>query len=247
MLEECGLPYVVRPVNIGRGEQFQPDFLKISPNARMPAIVDPDGPGGKAISVFESGAILQYLGRRTGKFYPADERARLGAPPPELEAAVEGLGGRRGEAELRDPREGVGLGLEAGVEDVTILRSRLRVVWGWGRGRRLVRRDGLDRLRGLRGLVGTSGERAHRTHGELAPQLSDEVREERTGDRFGRPVPGDVELGASLGHDRAGLEIAHLSDDDEPASDEGDGRDERRARDRRQRRSCPRDGDHRHS
>ena len=77
MLEECGLPYVVRPVNIGRGEQFQPDFLKISPNARMPAIVDPDGPGGKAISVFESGAILQYLGRRTGKFYPADERARV--------------------------------------------------------------------------------------------------------------------------------------------------------------------------
>ncbi|HRD75569.1 MAG TPA: glutathione S-transferase N-terminal domain-containing protein [Hyphomicrobiaceae bacterium] len=77
MLEECGLPYTIRPVNIGKGEQFKPEFLAISPNNRMPAIVDPDGPGGKVISVFESGAILQYLGRKTGKFYPADERARV--------------------------------------------------------------------------------------------------------------------------------------------------------------------------
>ena len=77
MAEECGLPYVIRPVNIGRGEQFKPAFLKISPNNRMPAIVDPDGPGGRPISVFESGAILQYLGRKTGKFYPADERKRV--------------------------------------------------------------------------------------------------------------------------------------------------------------------------
>ena len=77
MLEECGLPYVMKPVNIGKGEQFAPAFLKISPNNRMPAIVDPDGPGGKPISVFESGAILQYLGRKTGKFYPADERKRV--------------------------------------------------------------------------------------------------------------------------------------------------------------------------
>ena len=76
MLEECGLPYVIRPVNIGRGDQFKPDFLAISPNNRMPAIVDPNGPGGKPISVFESGAILQYLGRKTGKFYPANERKR---------------------------------------------------------------------------------------------------------------------------------------------------------------------------
>ncbi len=77
MLEECGLPYVVKPVDIGRGEQFQPDFLKIAPNNRMPAIVDPAPTGGGApIAVFESGAILQYLGRKTGKFYPAAERAR---------------------------------------------------------------------------------------------------------------------------------------------------------------------------
>jgi GSH-dependent disulfide-bond oxidoreductase len=77
MLEECGLPYTVVPVNIGKGDQFKPEFLAISPNNRMPAIVDPDGPGGKPIAVFESGAILQYLGRRTGKFYPQDERGRV--------------------------------------------------------------------------------------------------------------------------------------------------------------------------
>jgi GST-like protein len=77
MLEECGLPYSLVPVNIGKGDQFKPEFLAISPNNRMPAIVDPDGPGGKPIAVFESGAILQYLGRRTGKFYPQDERGRV--------------------------------------------------------------------------------------------------------------------------------------------------------------------------
>ena len=77
MLEECGLPYTLIPVNISRGDQFKPEFLKISPNNRMPAIVDYDGPGGKPISIFESGAILQYLGRKTGKFYPADERGRV--------------------------------------------------------------------------------------------------------------------------------------------------------------------------
>ena len=77
MLEECGLPYNLIPVNISKGEQFKPDFLKISPNNRMPAIVDPGGPGGKPISIFESGAILQYLGRKTGKFYPRDERKRV--------------------------------------------------------------------------------------------------------------------------------------------------------------------------
>src|SRR5947208_2305220 len=76
MLEECGLPYVVRPVNISKGEQFTSKFLAISPNNRMPAIVDPAGPNGRPISVFESGAILQYLGRKTGKFYPNDERGR---------------------------------------------------------------------------------------------------------------------------------------------------------------------------
>lgn len=77
MLEECGLPYEVRLVNIGKGDQFKPDFLAISPNNKMPAIVDPAGPGGAPISIFESGAILQYLGRKTGLFYPVDERARV--------------------------------------------------------------------------------------------------------------------------------------------------------------------------
>lgn len=77
MLEECGLPYKMKKVNIGLGEQFKPAFLKISPNNRMPAIVDPQGPSGEPISVFESGAILQYLGRKTGKFYPKNERERV--------------------------------------------------------------------------------------------------------------------------------------------------------------------------
>ena len=76
-LEETGLPYDVRYVNIGKGEQFEPSFLEIAPNNRMPAIVDPNGPGGAPIAMFESGAILQYLGRKTGQFYPADERARV--------------------------------------------------------------------------------------------------------------------------------------------------------------------------
>ena len=76
-LEEMALPYEIKPVNIGRGEQFTPAFLAISPNNRMPAIVDPDGPDGKPISVFESGAILQYLGRKTGRFYGSDERGRV--------------------------------------------------------------------------------------------------------------------------------------------------------------------------
>jgi GST-like protein len=77
MLEECRLPYVVRPVDISKGEQFSKAFLAISPNNRIPAIVDPVGPGGRPIAVFESGAILQYLGRKTGKFYPREERARV--------------------------------------------------------------------------------------------------------------------------------------------------------------------------
>jgi len=76
MLEECRLRYVVRPVDISKGEQFSKEFLVVSPNNRIPAIVDPGGPGGRPIAVFESGAILQYLGRKTGKFYPREERAR---------------------------------------------------------------------------------------------------------------------------------------------------------------------------
>jgi len=77
MLEELGVPYEVHPINISKGEQFAPAFLKISPNNRMPAIIDPNGPGGRPISIFESGAILQYLGRKYAKFYPQEERAKV--------------------------------------------------------------------------------------------------------------------------------------------------------------------------
>lgn len=76
-LEEMGLPYNLNLINIGKGEQFNPDFLKLAPNNRMPAIVDPDGPDGAPISIFESGAILQYLARKTGKFAGSDERSRV--------------------------------------------------------------------------------------------------------------------------------------------------------------------------
>jgi GST-like protein len=76
MLEECGLPYRAIPVNIGAGDQFKPEFLKISPNNKMPAITDPDGPDGKPISLFESGAILVYLAAKTGRFMPASDRAK---------------------------------------------------------------------------------------------------------------------------------------------------------------------------
>jgi GSH-dependent disulfide-bond oxidoreductase len=76
MLEEVGLPYKVHGIDIGAGAQFEPAFLKISPNNRIPAIVDNDGPGGKPISVFESGAILVYLAEKTGKFMPKESRAR---------------------------------------------------------------------------------------------------------------------------------------------------------------------------
>jgi len=76
MLEETGLPYTVHPIDIQAGDQFKPDFLKISPNNKMPAIVDRDGPGGKPMALAESGAILFYLASKTGKFLPADIRER---------------------------------------------------------------------------------------------------------------------------------------------------------------------------
>jgi GST-like protein len=76
-LEEMGLAYTVKPVNISTDEQFAPEFLRISPNNKIPAIIDPDGPGGAPISVFESGAILIYLGEKTGQFWPEDARARV--------------------------------------------------------------------------------------------------------------------------------------------------------------------------
>ena len=76
-LEEMQLEYVLHPINILNNDQFQPDFLKISPNNKIPAILDQHGPRGESISVFESGAILQYLGRKTGLFYPTDEQERV--------------------------------------------------------------------------------------------------------------------------------------------------------------------------
>ena len=76
MLEECGLPYRVTAVDIGAGDQFKPEFLAISPNNKIPAIVDTDGPDGKPISLFESGAILLYLAAKTGLFLPADTRGK---------------------------------------------------------------------------------------------------------------------------------------------------------------------------
>ncbi|HLB30978.1 MAG TPA: glutathione S-transferase N-terminal domain-containing protein, partial [Gammaproteobacteria bacterium] len=76
MLEECGLPYRVIPVNIGKGDQFRPDFLRLSPNNKMPAIVDHEAAGGP-LSIFESGAILEYLADKTGRFLPREPRGRF--------------------------------------------------------------------------------------------------------------------------------------------------------------------------
>lgn len=77
MLEELGVPYTIHWINIGKGDQFTPEFLAISPNNKIPAIVDPEGPGGAPISVFESGAILKYLGLKFGQFYPTDPRQQV--------------------------------------------------------------------------------------------------------------------------------------------------------------------------
>jgi GST-like protein len=77
LLEECALPYQVHAINIGKGEQHTPEFLAINPNNRIPAIVDSEGPGGKPLPLFESGAILIYLAEKTGKFMPRDARTRL--------------------------------------------------------------------------------------------------------------------------------------------------------------------------
>jgi GST-like protein len=77
MLEELGVPYELAFINIMRGDQFKPEFLAISPNNKMPALTDPDGPGGSPISIFESAAILMYLGDKLGKLYPREPRARV--------------------------------------------------------------------------------------------------------------------------------------------------------------------------
>ena len=96
-LEEMGLPYTLKLVNIGKGEQFTPEFLALSPNNRMPAIVDHEGPDGAPISIFESGAILQYLARKTGMFYGETERDRI-AVDQWLFWQVGGLGPMAGQA-----------------------------------------------------------------------------------------------------------------------------------------------------
>ncbi|HRN84230.1 MAG TPA: glutathione S-transferase N-terminal domain-containing protein [Hyphomicrobium sp.] len=131
MLEECGLAYRIKPIDINNGDQFKPAFLKVSPNNKMPAIVDPDGPGGKPISVFESGAILQYLGRKTGLLYPDDERARV-----EVEQwlywQVGGLGPMAGQAHHFRvyAKKKVPYGIERYTTEVTrlygVLEKRLR-------------------------------------------------------------------------------------------------------------------------
>lgn len=77
LLEELGVPYNVHMINIGAGDQFKDEFLEISPNNKIPAIVDPEGPGGEPISVFESAAIMKYLAKKFDKFYPSDERAQV--------------------------------------------------------------------------------------------------------------------------------------------------------------------------
>ncbi len=76
MLEEIDLPYEVHPINIGQGDQFKPEYLAINPNNKIPSIIDTDGPGGKPLTLFESGAILMYLAEKTGKLWPADMRQR---------------------------------------------------------------------------------------------------------------------------------------------------------------------------
>jgi GST-like protein len=76
MLEELGIPYDVHAVNLGQGDQFKPEYLAVNPNNKIPAIIDPDGPGGKPFTLFESGAILHYLAEKSGKLWPADMRQR---------------------------------------------------------------------------------------------------------------------------------------------------------------------------
>jgi GSH-dependent disulfide-bond oxidoreductase len=76
MLEEIAMPYEVHPINLGQGDQFKPEYLAINPNNKIPSIIDTDGPGGKPLTLFESGAILMYLAEKSGKLWPADTRQR---------------------------------------------------------------------------------------------------------------------------------------------------------------------------
>jgi GST-like protein len=121
-LEELGLQYRIVPVDIGKGEQFRPKFLAISPNNRIPALVDRDGPEGSPISVFESGAILQYLGRKAGKLYPQEERQRVEVDQ-WLFWQVGGLGPMGGQANhfRRYAPEKIAYGIERYTREVTRL------------------------------------------------------------------------------------------------------------------------------
>jgi GST-like protein len=113
MLEECGLPYKVHEINIGQDEQFTPEFMAINPNSKIPAIVDSDGPDGKPISMFESGAILIYLAAKTGKFLPASDRGKYDALQ-WLMFQMGGVGPMIGQAHhfIRSAKEQVPYGIE---------------------------------------------------------------------------------------------------------------------------------------
>ncbi len=122
MLEETGFPYDVHYLNINAAEQFEPAFLKISPNNKMPAIIDPDGPDGNELAIFESGAILQYLARKSEKFYPINERKRADVDQ-WLFWQVGGLGPMMGQALhfLKYAPEKVPYGIERYSKEVTRL------------------------------------------------------------------------------------------------------------------------------
>jgi GST-like protein len=113
MLEECGLPYRVHAIDIGKGEQFTPEFVAINPNSKIPAIVDPQGPDGKPMSLFESGAILVYLAGKTGRFLPLSARGKYEALQ-WLMFQMGGVGPMFGQAHhfLRAAKEPVPYGIE---------------------------------------------------------------------------------------------------------------------------------------
>ncbi len=125
-LEEMELPYAVKPINIGKGEQFQPEFLRISPNNKIPAIVDPDGPDGAPISVFESGAVLLYLGEKTGKFLPKSLRERV----PVLEWLMWQNGRLRSDAWTGSSFRDAGVGKRPALRAQALLRRNAAPVLG---------------------------------------------------------------------------------------------------------------------
>jgi GST-like protein len=130
MLEECALPYRVHPVNIGKGEQFTPEFLALNPNNRIPAIVDSEGPDGKPLPLFESGAILIYLAEKTGKLMPRDPRTRYIALQ-WLMFQMGGVGPMFGQAHhfIRNAKEQVPYGIKRYTEETRrlygVLQKRL--------------------------------------------------------------------------------------------------------------------------